>query len=96
MTCSETIYIESAQTKIDRLNRICQIIDGLELQQIAAISNSDIDEYQINDGQVVIKTIYRSATDIAKAIMEYEKIKQTLFNQLNGRGIVLRPWQGMV
>lgn len=92
---TETIYIEGATGLLERLTRIEQIIEALELRQISVIANSDIEEYQLNDGQVNIRTIYRSADQIAKAIESYEKLKQKIINKLNGRQMVLRPWQGL-
>jgi len=93
---NETVYIEGATGLIDRLSRIESIIEALELRQVAVIGNSDIEEYSLNDGQIQIRTIYKSAESIAKAITAYEKIKQSILNKLNGRGMVLRPWQGMI
>lgn len=95
MVFTETLYIESATGLTERLARIEQIIEALELRQIAVIGNSDVEEYQLNDGQVNIRTIYRSAESIAAAIEAYEKLKQKLLNKLNGRQMVLRPWQGL-
>jgi hypothetical protein len=92
---NETVYIEAASGMIERVERINTIIDALELRQIAVIGNSDVEEYSINDGQIQIKTIYKSAESIAKAITSYEAIKQKLLNKLNGRSMVLRPWQGL-
>jgi len=93
---NETVYIEGATGLIDRLSRIESIIEALELRQVAVIGNSDIEEYSLNDGQIQIRTLYKSAESMAKAIMSYEKIKQSILNKLNGRGMVLRPWQGMI
>jgi hypothetical protein len=92
---NETLYIEGATGLVERLSRIESIIEALELRQIAAIGNSDIEEYSLNDGQIQIRTLYKSAESIAKAIIAYERIKQSILNKLNGRGMVLRPWQGL-
>ncbi len=92
---TETIYIEGATGLLERLTRIEQIIEALELRQVAVTANSDVEEYQLNDGQVNIRTIYRSAEQIAKAIEAYERLKQKILNKLNGRQMVLRPWQGL-
>ena len=93
--CTETIYIQSATSLLDKANKIELIIEGLLDQQVAAVGNALTEEYQIDSGQTKIKTIYKSADSIAKAIEAYEKIKQQCLNQLNGRGRILRPWQGM-
>lgn len=95
MVFTETLYIEGATGLLERLTRIEQIIEALELRQIAVIGNSDVEEYQLNDGQVNIRTIYRSAESIEAAIEAYEKLKQKILNKLNGRQMVLRPWQGL-
>ena len=95
MFCTETVYIESATTKLERLARIEQIIAALELRQVDVISNSNIEEYDINDGQTKIKTKYVTAESMAKAIVSYEAIANKLRNQLNGRQMVLRDWRGL-
>lgn len=92
---TETIYIQGADNLYERLKRIDQIIDALELNLLENIGNSNIDEYSLDDGQVKIKTIYRSTKDISNAIDALEKQKQRLLNQLNGRNMVLRAWQGL-
>ena len=95
MVFTETLYIEGATGLVERLARIEAIIEALELRQVEVIGKSNVEEYQLDDGQVRIKTIYRSADQIAKAIEAYEKLKQKILNKLNGRQIVLRPWQGL-
>jgi uncharacterized membrane protein len=97
MDCTETIYIDSATTLEERINRIDSIIDALLLRQVeAGVSNSATESYSIDDGQVKISTQYRNPAQIAAAIHGYEKIKQKYLNQLNGRSIVLRPARGML
>ena len=95
MVFTETLYIEGATGLVERLARIEAIIEALELMQVEVIGKSNVEEYQLDDGQVKIKTIYRSSEEIAKAIEAYEKLKQKILNRLNGRQIVLRPWQGL-
>ena len=96
MSCTETIYIQSATSLSDRLTRITAIIEALELRVIDdAASTANIEEYEINDGQTKIRTVYTSVESIWKAIESFEKLKQKLLNQLNGRGMALRPWQGL-
>ena len=97
MATTENLYIESATNLENRLTRICQIIEGLESQQLimAQGTTQDISEYSLNDGQVTIRTVYKSISEITTALQFYEKTKQKLFNQLNGRVIALRPWEGI-
>ena len=89
------MYIGSTTSRVERLARICAIIEALELQVVnVGAGNSDIDEYMLNDGQIIIKTKYRSIDSIYAAIAGFEKLKEKLYNQLNGRCTVLRPWRG--
>jgi hypothetical protein len=95
MVCSETVYIESATTKIARLARIEQIIEALELKMVETTGTSNIEEYDINDGQTKIKTKYVTAESMSKAIEAYERIANKLRNQLNGRQMALRDARGL-
>jgi len=95
MTCTETVYIEGATGLTERLARINAIILALELRAVENVGDAFTDEYQIDDGQIKIRTKYRSFDAITKAIFGFEQIKNKLLNKLNGRGMVLRPWQGL-
>jgi len=87
---NEQLYIESATSLKARLTRVCAIIAALEIRALDTTDQANVDEYRIDDGQTVIKTIYRSHEAIYKAIEAFEKLKQRLLNQLNGRSMVLR------
>lgn len=93
---TETLYIQSATDLKTRYERICQIIEALELRTLNVnVANSDVSEYWLDDGQIKIKTIYRSAEEMWKAIEAFERLKQKLLNQLNGRTFVVRPARGL-
>lgn len=85
---TEYEYIINSTDLKDRYDRICAIIRALEDQQIAAASNSDVEAYTLDDGQTRINTQYRSALDIAKAIDQYEKIKNRIQAELLGTRII--------
>jgi hypothetical protein len=84
-------YIYSTTDINERIKRIDDIIDALEQTELKAAINADIEEYQINDGQSVIKNVYRNPESIAIAVEKYEKRKQKLINRRNGRIYVNRP-----
>ena len=92
---NEILYIQSATSLENRLERINNVIGALELLLLENIGNSGISEYNLDDGQIKIKTLYRSVTSISSAIDALEKQKQRLLNQLNGRVGVIRSWQGL-
>lgn len=47
--------------------------------------NSGIQEYSMDDGQIKVKTVYRSVDQILASIKTLEALKQMYLNQLNGR-----------
>jgi len=79
------LYIQSKQSLHDKIVAIDAIIDALIVQSADAIASENITEYQLNDGQTIIKQVYRGASNISQAIMSFESIKQIYVNRLNGR-----------
>ncbi len=82
-TCG--LYIQSATTLRAKITAIDAVIDALELQAADSVLTQNISEYQLNDGQTIIKQTYRGAKGIADAINSFEAIKQRYVNRLNGR-----------
>lgn len=82
---SADIYIESATSLCDKINRIDQVIDALLSNALKAAANDDIEEYSLNDGQTIIRTSYRGAEAVQKSINAFEGIKQMYINRVNGR-----------
>jgi len=50
----------------------------------------NISSYELDDGQVRIKTGYRSMADIESGIKSLERMKQLYINRLYGRSVTLR------
>jgi hypothetical protein len=95
MEYTEVLYIQSVTDLQTRYTRLGQIITALETQMLLAATDTNIEEYSLDDGQVKIKTLYRSPDSIAKAINAFEVLQQKTFNKLNGRAMVCRPWKGL-
>lgn len=91
---SPKIYLESAKSLHERVERIDQLIDAMILSTLNVVSGEDynpnISEYQLNDGQMTVRTAYKTNNDVFKSIEELEKIKQIYLNRLNGRVMTLR------
>lgn len=88
---TEYQYIIDSTSLKERYDRLVQIITALELQQVSAAANSDVQSYTLDDGQTKISTQYRSAESISKAILMYERLKNKILDQLLGtRVVVLR------
>lgn len=79
------LYVESQTTLAAKIVAIDAIIDALIIQGADSIATENITEYQLNDGQTIIKQVYRGTTAIAKANDFWEAIKQRYVNRLNGR-----------
>ena len=93
---NETLYITSAISLLDRIARLDSIILALELQIInVGAGNSDVQSYSLDDGQTKIQTQYASIESIAKAIEGFDKLRERLLNQLNGRSMLLRDVRGL-
>lgn len=89
---NETVYVYSTTSLEERLVRINQIIDNLEIAMVNDFSKdtSGLDYYILDDGQTKITTSYRDTRLIPKAIAEWEKTAQKIINKLNGHGFTLR------
>ena len=97
MTCTEVLYIQSATSLRDKVTRYNQIITALEDQMLNVASGvADISEYQLDDGQVKIKTLYRDPSAIANAINSYSFLRNRALNELNGRVFTFRDKRGLI
>lgn len=82
------LYIQSKKEIADKIIAIDEIIKALEDSALLVAGGGDaVSEYQLNDGQTIIKQVYRGTAGIAKAINDFEAIKQRYVNRLNGRVI---------
>lgn len=86
---SAAIYIDQATDLQDKINRMDQVISALMTTALNAASTANFSEYQLNDGQTVIKTVYRTVEDIQRSIMAFERLRQMYVNRLNGRAFRL-------
>ncbi len=85
-TCA--IFINSATEIQARITNIRLVQSALRAQRLAAAldpSMANIQEYQLDDGQTKIKTIYRSLSEINTAMHVLERELQDCYNQANGR-----------
>lgn len=86
---SAAVFIESQTTLLAKVNSIELIIDALLITAAKAATNDNITEYSLNDGQTIIKTVYKGVDAITRSILEFEKLKHIYLNRLNGRMVRL-------
>jgi hypothetical protein len=79
------VYVLSKKTLAEKIQAIETIILALEASALTSAGNEGISEYQLNDGQTIIKQVYQGSGGVAKAINDFEAIKQRYINQLQGR-----------
>ena len=92
---NEILYIESADSMLDKIDRYDTIISALTTQAETAAGDSNVEEYLVDDGQIKIKTLYRDPMSIAEAILRFEQLKNRLLNKLNGATFVLKSRRGL-
>jgi hypothetical protein len=82
---SESIYVETQPTLILKIQALEKIIDALLIMAIKAATSDNIKEYSLNDGQTIIKTVYKGVDGIMDSIGDLERVKTMYINRLNGR-----------
>ncbi|HXP52178.1 MAG TPA: hypothetical protein VN922_19635 [Bacteroidia bacterium] len=82
---SSQIYIDKATTTKAKIVAIENVISGLLSIATKAAANENISEYSLDDGQTIIREVYRSTADVMKSIQAFESLKSYYVNKLNGR-----------
>lgn len=86
---NETVYIISASSQIERYNRLCAIIEKMELSLLSTEIDSATEYFILDDGQSRITRAFRDPREITKAIERFDKMRVRLLNRLNGGGAML-------
>ncbi len=92
-----SLYLESKESTLERIKAIELLIDAmvLKMADVTGGQNSIVNEYWMNDGQMSVKTSYRSINEVQEGIKSLEKMKQIYVNRYNGRDFVLRDVRGI-
>jgi len=86
-------YLTSAKTLKERISNLEKLIDIMILSTLEASEDGaapNVSEYQLNDGQMIVRTSYKTYADLIGGIKRLEGIKQMYMNQLNGRVMTSR------
>lgn len=83
-------YIECKSTLLEKIKAIDAVISAMELKLLDVTESTALDEYQLDDGQMKVRTKYRSVADVMAGITGLEQLKQRYVNRYNGRRIVVR------
>lgn len=86
---SAEIYISSKTSLKAKIAAIDAVITALETTALKAAATGNVEEYQLDDGQVKIKTLYRNVNEVANSIEAFMRIRQIYVNRVNGRMVRL-------
>ena len=86
---SAGLYINSKTSARDKIAAIDQIIESLLITAADAATKDNIEEYQLNDGQTIIRTRYKNGAAIMASIKSFEELKNYYINQINGNMVQL-------
>lgn len=78
-------YIECKSTLREKIIAIDNVISAMELKLLESVDSANYSEYQMDDGQMKIRTMYRSPKDVTVGIQGLEVLKQRYVNRYNGR-----------
>lgn len=96
-TCTISVYLETKSSLLLKINALEVLIDKMLLRIAESVDGQAavLDEYWMDDGQMKVKTIFRSIDQLEKGIKGLIKLKNLYQNQFNGRGMVLRDVRGI-
>lgn len=83
-------YLECKTDLADRVVAIEALIDAMLVQMVTNVSDSGTAEFQLDDGQIKIRTVFRNINEVTRGIESLERIKNIYNNRLRGRIGILR------
>lgn len=87
---SITQYFECKSKLIGKIQTYDLLIEGLETAMMTSIESGHIVQYEMDDGQMKVRTQFRSVKDITAAMDGFIRLRQDYINRYNGRATVLR------
>ncbi len=78
------IYIESQTSLLAKIAAIDASITALQGSLLNGCVNADLQEYNFNDGQTIVRTIYRDVDKVINALKGLEYMRTIYQNKING------------
>jgi hypothetical protein len=82
-------YFASCKDNQAKIAAIDAVIDALLITAASAAANNGVSEYMLNDGQTIIKQVYRNSQEIYNSINGFEQLRQVYVNRIQGRMVRL-------
>lgn len=83
-------YIECKSKLIGKVATYDLLIEGMEKAVLEATLSGQYAEYELDDGQMKVRSRYRSVDQMLSGLQGLRRIRQDYINQYNGRNTVLR------
>jgi hypothetical protein len=84
---SEAVYVLSQTDALSKIAAIDNCIDVLLTSVLLSVGQATTQEYMLNDGQSIIKTIYRSPDQVIKSVSTLRMLRQQYINDVNPRQV---------
>lgn len=86
---NEALYVLSKTDAAAKIVAIDACIDALLTSVLVAAGKGAVSEYFLNDGQTVMKTVYRSPEAVIRSVELLRKLRQQYINDINPRQVRL-------
>jgi len=92
----DSSYIQSQTTIEAKVAAIDAIVDALMTQALTLAQQGEpVTEFMLNDGQTIIKAVYRSPEQVYKSIEVLEKLRN-YYTNTGRRNIRMINWRNLI
>lgn len=88
MTISQ--YVDCKSKLIGKVATYDLLIESMEKAILEATVSGHLNQWEMDDGQMKVRSMYRSIGQMTDGLQGLRKIRQDYINQYNGRVTVLR------
>lgn len=78
-------FFECKSKLIGKIATYDLLIEGLEQAMMASTESGHLVQYELDDGQMKVRSMYRNVTDLVDAMNGFIKLRQYWINRANGR-----------
>lgn len=78
-------YVECKSKLIGKIATYDLLIESMEKAMLEASVSGHLNQWELDDGQMKVRSMYRSPTQLNTAIRGLESLRQMYINRYNGR-----------
>jgi hypothetical protein len=83
-------FVEEKSKLIGKVATYDLLIEGMEKSILESTISGHLIQYELDDGQMKVRTMFRNTNEMVEAMIGLIKIRQMYINRYNGRSVVLR------